>query len=176
MRLSRRRAAGRTLALSSILALPTAARAADAFATWIGPSGGSWWNALNWSGGVVPYTWDSLAYHVRLDGASGDSVAVLDQEARVTSLQIDSGDRLNLAAALHMRGDSLQNSGTIEVTAKGSGVYGSGIVYWNDLNLSGGGTLRGSIGPYNYSPGLNVTNDNTIFGGIFVTGNLHNTG
>ena len=108
--------------------------------TYIGPAGGDWDDAANWSGGVVPGQNDTVTINgpgpaVNLDGNSVDRVDDVTQ-APGSTLSIVSGDRLSIQGNYDDNGTTtIDGTGRIGI---GGTVSGDGTI---DFTGSGGAVL-----------------------------------
>ncbi|MBX3431830.1 MAG: hypothetical protein KF847_00630 [Pirellulales bacterium] len=130
---------------------------------WIGGATGDWFDAANWSTGVVP---QSSAANVLIDDRPGLAVtAILEGEAEVGQLTIALGDALaigsdvNLAATTTTIAGELKLAGTVYVSILGSltveptgeiafappasRIVGqAGALLWNQGTIRGGGRIE----------------------------------
>lgn len=124
------------LLIPAILAMPHQLFAADA--TWIGPSGGSWSVAANWSTGTVPGVPDNVV----IDGTASNKTVTTgtDYQVGVTNLNVTAGDSLILGRGLSLPGPTFNNDGTIGFAASSSSTE-SELYFNQDLTITGSGTI-----------------------------------
>ena len=92
-------------------------------ATWIGPFGGLWSVAANWSGGEVPNGSDWNVF-IDSDGGTASSVHV-NSNYTVGGLTIDTGDMVHIDNGddLYHAGGSVLNNGQLHLNSTGSVTY-----------------------------------------------------
>jgi fibronectin-binding autotransporter adhesin len=153
---------------------------------------GNWTDSTKWSTGVPTTTSNVL---IDNGNSAASAVTVDTNPAQCNNLMIDSDDSLTVGSgqALYVGGSTVNNAGTLGVTAfsgylffSGSSptISNTGTISLNalsngtaGLNVSGTATLKGSgsvimtnaagnaiMGPYQPSPGASLTNQITIRG------------
>src|SRR5262249_25980071 len=113
--------------------------------TWIGPQGGLWSTAANWSSGVPTFMSD-VKFGSALGGTNTDSVDNLDLSSGLDSLTIDAsyGHTItvnsNLNLAIVNGGTATQASGTLSLSSSAS-IQNLGTYLWTGGSIVGGGTF-----------------------------------
>jgi hypothetical protein len=118
--------------------------------TFIGPNGGEWNTAANWSTGEVPGITDDVVINntVNFDGATG-----LVNAVGIHSLTVNAGSTLNL------------NSGTLGVNGL---TNGPGAIVNNGASVSFGGAA--AIGTLTQNAGMTLVNQSSQLGAVTLTG------
>lgn len=103
-------------------ALASNAAAAFIVSNFVGPSGGTWNNAANWSPAGVPNN-GANTYHAIIDGQRTATAAVLDMGATIDLLSVTEGDALaiNNAQWLAITTSPVVNFGVIDMNSVGNG-------------------------------------------------------
>ena len=124
----------------ALLPLLHAGHAQTATVTWVGPSGGSWFNAVNWSGGVLPNAGDdvllgssdmSISFvSVAVASVSGSGTLILSRDGGLTSGLTLTRD--SLVGGLNLK-SALVSSAHTRVT---------GALLWDGGVLGGTGSTR----------------------------------
>ncbi|MFG0330750.1 MAG: beta strand repeat-containing protein [Phycisphaerales bacterium] len=113
-------------------------------ATYVGATGGSWNDPLNWDT-AVPNNSPTESFDVFVNGDGFTNVNVLVNMAPVIdNLTVDAGDTIDILNGREIRidgttrGGSLVNAGVVNLLSSGSSTY---IRHIGDLTISGGGAI-----------------------------------
>lgn len=148
--------------------------------SWTGAPAGNWSDAGNWSGMIVPNASTASAV---IDAAPEQfTSAVLDIDATLERLQIDSGDTLTINGSGGLTFPAAAEIGLEGRLVASAGAFRSFLSYGPSLDVSGAGTLQlnsGTIagdGTLTFQPGITVEATGTLGGTqVFINNraNLH---
>jgi hypothetical protein len=168
----------------AILAMLVSVNAFGLEAVWIGGPAGTWSEPTNWSTGAMP---NVAATHVTLDdNALQDTVAILDQNATVGNLVIDSGDALNFGASRTLTATNVALAGDINFamssqlrvrdlawvqpggvmslvdTSQITGAASPYYLLWNEGRIEGAGQISGTV----TSAGAALNNEGAVVANV----------
>jgi hypothetical protein len=108
--------------------------------TWNGTSGSNWNTATNWSPNGVPNNGTNSVSDYNVILGTSNTTTVLDINATIDSLTVNTGDQLTIngALTLNINGPTVTNNGTIQVDTYSSN---ANLNFTANTTISGTGTI-----------------------------------